>query len=620
MTSDMRPGRVLALQGQAMRRFPVAYLAFCLLFVLSLFWIHDATSLVDEDLFEIGLSGFVTAGMMAIASRLFLETTVAGKMPLVLSVFQRKDGTLSPMVAPLPGLFCLGLCLFFFAEASSESAREYQALFLIPAAILFLLAAFLRPGSASQTLAAGIAPEDLPLFHWQCARHDGLAFAFAFLLSFVTMLGLFAAIAALDKLSLFGNTDDLYASIALFCIILLFPALGMAGLLQLDQRLPREESCLTIGTPEFFKIALWFRLSFSYLIVPLALLYMVILYAYLGQMVVLQDWPKNGVGLFIGVYLAFGFAVLMTCFGLRETEPVWVRAYERFFPYAVLPLALTLLIASVVRMSAYGVTEPRYFLALFVIWLNVASVLLIFRRPKLYIFPLSLAGLLALASFGPWGAQSLSLMSQKQELRHLLDAMATQTQDDQIARLRSIQDFFETRHAFDQIESIFAAHTLSKTLTRPPVVFNSFWVNAAPRSLHSIKDYDWQARFYLTNYLYSKAEDGQKRFGALSMALEQKSTRLHISGKTADQQLVFDFADLVASVKDPKDTYRTLPSQKMTFEKQAGGFHVRLYVENAHYEWEQRSQRWVLGNLEGHLFFRFASEKDRRTDRLKNAL
>jgi len=360
---------------------------------------------------------------------------------------------------------------------------------------------------------------------------------------------------------------------------------------------------------------------------------MVILYAYLGRMMILQEWPENGVGLIIGIYLAFGFAVQMTCFGLRETGPVWVRLYERFFPYAVLPLAATLLIASVLRMSAYGVTEPRYFLTLFVIWLSAACVLLIFRRPKLFMFPLSLAGLLVLASFGPWGAQSLSLISQKQELRHLLDAIVAQAeadstkgadslgQDDQRKRLLNIRHFFEDRQAFDQIQPLFAARHLQDLMEELSASNKSFSLRVASAHLafHSIKEYDWRGYVYLYNHIGADSSDRQTKIRDLSMVMEPESTILRISGKTADQTLVLDFADVIARIPDKKNSYHQFPSQQMTFDRQAGGLHVRLWVENADYRWHPKKS-WILVNLNGHILFRFESEKDMRTDRLKNAL
>jgi len=640
MPSDMRPGRLLALQGQAIRRFPVTYLACYLIFWLLHAWVEPSRSLIDElardTVFEIGLGSLLSAGIAAMAFRLFLETLVFDQNSKVPAFFLQKNGRLSPVLLHLPALLFLGLCLVMFSMTGSQVEREIQTLFLVPMAALLFVAAVLRPGSRSQALAAGIAPEDIPLFHWHCARHDGMALVFAGLVSFVTMLGLLAALAALDTLSLLGYGNPLYADITFFCAIILFPSLAMAGFLKLDAASPQQKSCSIIGHPDFFKIALWFRLGFSYLILPLALFYMAILYAYLVRMIVLQEWPENGVGLSIGVYLAFGFAVQMICFGLRETGPVWVRLYERFFPYAVLPLVITLLIASMERMAAYGVTELRYVLVLFVVWLGVASGFLIFRRPKLYVFPLSLALLLAVANIGswsPWGAQGLSLSSQKQELRDLLDVISGQAHpdstaslieradEDQRERLRSLYRFFDARNALDHIQPIFAGYKIQSFTTELLMAFNdpsSLSVVSTPLFLHSVTEYDWQAHFHLSSLMHSKPHvqhDLQKQLGEISVKLEPKSRVLHIDGKTADQNILFDFTDLI---KNPEDGYRERPAETMLFQKQAGGLHVRLWVESVHFRQVLQDNAWALENLKAHILFRF--EEETRPAELENAL
>lgn len=160
----------------------------------------------------------------------------------------------------------------------------------------------------------------------------------------------------------------------------------------------------------------------QFVLLPLITVYMIILYAYLFKIIVTAHWPSGWVA-----YLVLGFSVagilsLLLVYPLRQDERnKWISAYSRFFYFALLPLIVLLCCAIWKRVSAYGITELRYFVLLLAAWLLfMALYFLVSRKKDIRLIPLSLCGFAFLSCFGPWGAFGVSLYSQKARLKGLL--------------------------------------------------------------------------------------------------------------------------------------------------------------------------------------------------------
>ena len=160
----------------------------------------------------------------------------------------------------------------------------------------------------------------------------------------------------------------------------------------------------------------------QYVLIPLVVVYLLILYAYTVKIIVEWDWPKGWVG-----YLVLGFSItgifsLLLVHPIKEQpENKWIATLWRWFFIVLLPLVVLLLLAIWRRISEYGLTENRYIVVVLGLWLSVISLYYIISRTKsIKVIPLSL-GILSLAvSFGPWGAFSLSEHNQLNRLEEVL--------------------------------------------------------------------------------------------------------------------------------------------------------------------------------------------------------
>ncbi len=158
-----------------------------------------------------------------------------------------------------------------------------------------------------------------------------------------------------------------------------------------------------------------------FILVPLVVVYLVILYLYAAKIVVQATWPKGGVAGFVLGFSAAGILAYVLLAPVREkAEGRLVPLFARWFFPVVLPLAVLLLLSVWRRIAEYGVTESRYFGVVAALWLAALGACFTARRAGIKAIPASLAAVALLSSFGPWGAAAVSQRSQAARLERLL--------------------------------------------------------------------------------------------------------------------------------------------------------------------------------------------------------
>ncbi len=164
----------------------------------------------------------------------------------------------------------------------------------------------------------------------------------------------------------------------------------------------------------------------QYILSPIALVYFVILYAYIVKILLEWNWPKGWVAELILGFAAVGLSTLVLLYPVRERpENKWIRVATRWFFRLMIPLIVVLILAVWRRITDYGVTEERYFGIALAVWLAVVVVYFLVSKAKsIKILPGSMCILLLVTSVGPWGAFSVSENSQIGKLRMLLERNA----------------------------------------------------------------------------------------------------------------------------------------------------------------------------------------------------
>lgn len=160
-----------------------------------------------------------------------------------------------------------------------------------------------------------------------------------------------------------------------------------------------------------------------FVLVPLVCLYLMILYAYAGKIIVATSWPKGGVAGFILGFSAVGIISYLLLYPFQKNLLGNLTTFflKRFFPLLI-PLSCLLFLAVWRRVSDYGITESRYWGIASAFWLGGLALYFTFSpRKDRRIIPASVFCIALAASFGPWGVLSISERSQVARLNHILE-------------------------------------------------------------------------------------------------------------------------------------------------------------------------------------------------------
>jgi hypothetical protein len=160
----------------------------------------------------------------------------------------------------------------------------------------------------------------------------------------------------------------------------------------------------------------------QYILLSLLALYLVILYFYAGKILLSWDWPKGIVSYLIICVSILGILTFLLLYPYgNQTGNEWIKKSSKLFYVILIPLLVILFIAILMRIDDYGITIKRYVVLFLGIWLCVVCAYTILGKTNIKFIPVSLAVMLLLISFGPWGMFSVSEHYQVKRLKAILE-------------------------------------------------------------------------------------------------------------------------------------------------------------------------------------------------------
>ncbi|HXB39148.1 MAG TPA: DUF4153 domain-containing protein [Bacteroidia bacterium] len=206
----------------------------------------------------------------------------------------------------------------------------------------------------------------------------------------------------------------------------------------------------------------------QYVLLPLVTLYLLILYAYMGKILLSQNLPKGWVSYLVIGFSVAGILALLLIHPIRNKEGNnWIHIFSKWFYGALYPLVIMLFVAIGRRITDYGITENRYFIIVLAIWLAAVSTYFLFSKiSNIKYIPISLCLIALLSSFGPWGAFSVSEKSQLTVLENILirneilkngkiDNKHKEVADTIAEQITSIVRYFNEMHGFQKFKPWF---------------------------------------------------------------------------------------------------------------------------------------------------------------------
>jgi hypothetical protein len=293
---------------------------------------------------------------------------------------------------------------------------------------------------------------------WQYNKALFLRLLMAFLYGVVLYVGLSIALAALDNLFGVNVPGKRYAELWVFTHGVFTIWFFLAGI--------PDDLVLLDGLTDY---ARGLKVFAQYILFPIVAIYFVILYAYLGKILIAWNWPQGWVSKLIlgfsgtGVFLFFLLHPI-----IDRPENSWMKKSARWFYLLLLPLVVMLFLAVWRRVSEYGITEGRYLALAMGLWIAFLFINFSFgKRKNIKVIPLSLCILAFLVSFGPWGAFSVARRSQIGRLEQLttqagilVDGKIRVAHNEvplkETKQISSILSYLHEMHGYDAIQPWFS--------------------------------------------------------------------------------------------------------------------------------------------------------------------
>lgn len=331
--------------------------------------------------------------------------------------------------------------------------------------------------------------------YWNYLQHIVISIARAALFSFVIFGGVALAILAVDELFNISISDDVYGQLYVICV-------GVVNTFIYLSDFPKK-----IHETQELHYNKALDVFLKYILIPILVLYLVIVYAYSVKIVLLWELPQGWVSYLITILAIIGFIIQIIIEPVRKTHSsILVKKFYPFFYLLLLPLLVLLFVAIYTRISDYNFTENRYFLVVLAVWiLGISLYMIISKKKRLSLIPISLFILCILASYGPWSAFNVSVRAQVGELKQLVNKIKAQPEElisfDEASQFRNIATYLKEREKLQQLDAALGFKTsyIENSYSAGKRLLDSLYGSDRAKSITSHNNYQYDYYYYNQN-------------------------------------------------------------------------------------------------------------------------
>ena len=382
----------------------------------------------------------ITAGLRsAISHYPFVIVMAVALATQSIGLIQQEDSQLFDELFPWMFAQGLGISLFFALHTfirQKQLSKSLSALTLIAGVGLLTLIGYhfdyLSNNATEETMAIEIAAlalashllvAFLPFFRkntlhgfWQYNKSLFLRAFTTVLYTGVLFAGLSGAIAAIQELFDVEFTGKIFAYL---WFIMAFPVSALifcAGV-------PKAEDIDDLESSNDLPNGL--RLFVQFVLLPLVVVYLCILYAYMGKIILAWTLPQGWVTLLIMVFSVLGMLAMLLIHPFQQiTEHAWIKVITKNYYRALLPLLVLQYVAIFTRISDYGFTSARWAVVAITAWLTFIAVYKVFFKGKnIILIPSTLFIVAILFLVGPLSHHNISVWSQTAKINRLVTTL-----------------------------------------------------------------------------------------------------------------------------------------------------------------------------------------------------
>lgn len=425
--------------GQSCRRFPVSVLLLIMLAVFMIALIHGTDVSDKWEFFFIFYPA--TGALLGVSLQLLTEDF--------------KHRLTAFLTQVLVYAVWLGISLYL-AQFDHFSLPQYIA--VAATVVTMVLSVFL--------LCFYRRSDDVPF--WNFSMRMLVNIAVSMCISGFLYLGIILLLQSFNWLLGVEVPDEAFPDAATVCMMWLSPMLLLNLIPQgSDKRLH-----------QVMELSGFFKGVVLYLFIPLLCLYMITLIIYATKILVTWQLPIGWVSYLVSASM-MGMVVLLYFTYPVQHEPgkSVLKSIMRWMPLVMLPLLALMTVAIGRRLSDYGITVSRLYLAVFNLWCYAVCIgLLITRNKRIWWIPASFAVILFLISVGP---QSIANITRRQLLGEARQAFTAsgirqfpltgeqyeqwlKTADQQVARsIDAKLDYLYSDYGFNAVSTLLAKDAIT---------------------------------------------------------------------------------------------------------------------------------------------------------------
>lgn len=275
---------------------------------------------------------------------------------------------------------------------------------------------------------------------WEWTQNLIVALVSSIFFSLILFGGLSLALFSVSRLFEIEIASERYIQVAI-------AVFGFYGINIFLSQVPKY--VLLLQTKVYSKAEIIFT---KYILTPLTLGYFLILYLYTAKVLITMSWPK---GILAWIIVIFSFVAILTY--LFWTPLKKNHRFNRYIWIAILIQTLMLGLAIGIRVEEYGITESRYFMALYGIWLLMMSLYFILVKNVHYKWLFLTVSLLLISSqFGTYSAAEVSKRSQQDRLQHYLSNLQPMSEQSDLKSRYEISEIIQYLYNYYGIEALQA--------------------------------------------------------------------------------------------------------------------------------------------------------------------
>ncbi len=372
----------------------------------------------------------------------------------------------------------------------------------------------------------------------------------------------------------------------------------------------------------------------QYILIPIVGLYFLILYAYSVKILVTWNLPHGWVSsLVLGFSVAGIFTYLINSLLPQYSDIKIVHAYRKWFWWVLLPMVGLLFVAIGRRISDYGITPERYYVAHAGVWLLVmCGYFLWSKTDNIKFIPISLGLFVLVAVVGPFSAFNVSQRNQTAILQDLfeknnrfegglLQTGGAAVPEADAGRIQSSLVLLSQQDALGRIESWFPVplDSIARDTTQyghyERATYIAKWLNAAPKGTapsnkKMVTVYPQQRSIQSGNIAGYRTFHRIQLYGGDETANHNRPGQTTVFSKdrkallllSADGKNVADSLDLSAAMRvwrtaAGKEDYYNLPDSLDVVALQGRKTVARLYLQEAHFDREKLRLKRLTGIL-----------------------